>query len=291
MKQGIFKHFSIFRKLLFFVAMFFVGSVFVSGLALVMQLMQLQGSLLLKLTQVFSAIFLFVFPAVSSAYVFSDNWKHYIYLDNPVRIDKIIYAGVMALTMQPFLSWLVYWNNQVKLPEALNSWEVWMRSMEDQMFETMQTLLATTSVGSLIVNILIIAVLTAIGEEFFFRGALQRMFSDATKKPYLAAVLIGILFSAIHMQFYGFIPRAVMGILFGVMVVQSRSLLLPITAHAVNNAYGVFMYYYCTKNDIPVETFDNPSEAPSIWIVILSVVVSALLYTSILRIIRAKNKE
>ncbi|MGL4333365.1 MAG: lysostaphin resistance A-like protein, partial [Bacteroidales bacterium] len=209
--------------------------------------------------------------------------------DQPVRIDKLLYTGVLALTMQPFLSWIVYWNNQIKLPAFLSGVETWMQNMEAQMNDTVQLLLVTNSFGTFLVNVLIIAVLTAIGEEFFFRGTLQRMLTDVTKKPYLAAIVIGILFSIIHFQFYGFFARAFMGIFFGIMVVNSKSLLLPIVAHAVNNAYGVFMYYYCTKNDIPIETFDNPSEPPTLWIVAVSLFVSALIYRTILRIIRDKH--
>lgn len=289
MQQGKYKDISNLRKVFLLLVFIFVGTVAASFAALGLKLLNLDEVTYLKTSQVLSLIGLFIFPAVSSAYLFSDNWKKFLYLDQPVRIDKLLYTGVLALTMQPFLSWIVYWNNQIKLPAFLSGVETWMQNMEAQMNDTVQLLLVTNSFGTFLVNVLIIAVLTAIGEEFFFRGTLQRMLTDATKKPYLAAIVIGILFSIIHFQFYGFFARAFMGIFFGIMVVNSKSLLLPIVAHAVNNAYGVFMYYYCTKNDIPIETFDNPSEPPTLWIVAISLLVSALIYRTILRIIRDKH--
>lgn len=289
MQQGKYKDISTLRKLFLLLVFIFMGTVAASFATLGLKLINPNEVTFLKASQVLSLIGLFIFPAVSSAYLFSDNWKKFLYLDQPVRIDKLLYTGVLALTMQPFLSWIVYWNNQIKLPAFLSGVEIWMQNMEAQMNDTVQLLLVTNSFGTFLVNVLIIAVLTAIGEEFFFRGTLQRILTDATKKPYLAAIVIGILFSIIHFQFYGFFARAFMGIFFGIMVVNSKSLLLPIVAHAVNNAYGVFMYYYCTKNDIPIETFDNPSEPPTLWIVAVSLLVSALIYRSILRIIRDKR--
>lgn len=289
MQQGKYKDISNLRKVFLLLVFIFVGTVAASFAAMGLKLINPDEVTYLKASQVLSLIGLFIFPAVSSAYLFSDNWKKFLYLDQPVRIDKLLYTGVLALTMQPFLSWIVYWNNQIKLPAFLSGVETWMQNMEAQMNDTVQLLLVTNSFGTFLVNVLIIAVLTAIGEEFFFRGTLQRMLTDATKKPYLAAIVIGILFSIIHFQFYGFFARAFMGIFFGIMVVNSKSLLLPIVAHAVNNAYGVFMYYYCTKNDIPIETFDNPSEPPTLWIVAVSLLVSALIYRTILRIIRDKH--
>lgn len=289
MQQGKYKDISNLRKVFLLLVFIFVGTVAASFAAMGLKLINPDEVTYLKASQVLSLIGLFIFPAVSSAYLFSDNWKKFLYLDQPVRIDKLLYTGVLALTMQPFLSWIVYWNNQIKLPAFLSGVETWMQNMETQMNDTVQLLLVTNSFGTFLVNVLIIAVLTAIGEEFFFRGTLQRMLTDATKKPYLAAIVIGILFSIIHFQFYGFFARAFMGIFFGIMVVNSKSLLLPIVAHAVNNAYGVFMYYYCTKNDIPIETFDNPSEPPTLWIVAVSLLVSALIYRTILRIIRDKH--
>lgn len=289
MQQGKYKDISTLRKLFLLLVFIFMGTVAASFATLGLKLINPNEVTFLKASQVLSLIGLFIFPAVSSAYLFSDNWKKFLYLDQPVRIDKLLYTGVLALTMQPFLSWIVYWNNQIKLPAFLSGVEIWMQNMEAQMNDTVQLLLVTNSFGTFLVNVLIIAVLTAIGEEFFFRGTLQRILTDATKKPYLAAIVIGILFSIIHFQFYGFFARAFMGIFFGIMVVNSKSLLLPIVAHAVNNAYGVFMYYYCTKNDIPIENFENPSEPPTLWIVAVSLLVSALIYRSILRIIRDKR--
>lgn len=289
MQQGKYKDISTLRKLFLLLVFIFMGTVAASFATLGLKLINPNEVTFLKASQVLSLIGLFIFPAVSSAYLFSDNWKKFLYLDQPVRIDKLLYTGVLTLTMQPFLSWIVYWNNQIKLPAFLSGVEIWMQNMEAQMNDTVQLLLVTNSFGTFLVNVLIIAVLTAIGEEFFFRGTLQRILTDATKKPYLAAIVIGILFSIIHFQFYGFFARAFMGIFFGIMVVNSKSLLLPIVAHAVNNAYGVFMYYYCTKNDIPIENFENPSEPPTLWIVAVSLLVSALIYRSILRIIRDKR--
>ncbi|MGL5317680.1 MAG: lysostaphin resistance A-like protein [Bacteroidales bacterium] len=288
MRQGKLKNISLFSKVLLLVGFAFFGALSATLIMIGLQTQGIEQGTFLKLSQVLSLVGIFLFPAVTAAYLFSDNWKNFLYLENPVRVDKLFYVALLAITIQPLMSWLVYWNTMLvkTLPERTL---VWVNRMEGEMNETMNLLLATESLGTFIVNVLIIGVLTAIGEEFFFRGTLQRILTDASKKPYLAAIVIGILFSIIHFQFYGFFARAFMGVFFGIMVVNSKSLLLPVVAHAVNNIYGVSMYYYYTKEGLPLDSVLNPSEPPELWMVGVSVVISALLYRTILRIIRKKN--
>src|SRR5207344_1198984 len=100
-----------------------------------------------------------------------------------------------------------------------------------------------TSVLSLAINLFIIAFLPALGEELFFRGMMQKLFSQLTKNNHLAIIITSIIFSAIHLQFYGFLPRMVLGIFLGYLLVWSGSLWLPILAHFVNNASAVLFTF------------------------------------------------
>jgi membrane protease YdiL (CAAX protease family) len=84
-----------------------------------------------------------------------------------------------------------------------------------------------------------IAVLPAVGEELLFRGVIQKLFSKITRSHHWGIWISAILFSALHLQFYGFIPRLLLGAMFGYLLVWSGSLWLPILAHFINNAAAV----------------------------------------------------
>ena len=81
------------------------------------------------------------------------------------------------------------------------------------------------------VNILLLCVLAAIGEELFFRGVCQDIISYWTNKPYFSIVITAVLFSIMHFQFYGFIPRFVMGLFLGLIMYWSRSIWLVALIH------------------------------------------------------------
>ena len=95
----------------------------------------------------------------------------------------------------------------------------------------------------LFINLLMIAIIPAIGEEFFFRGLLQRIFSNWVRNTHWGIIISAFLFSAIHMQFYGFFPRFLLGAMFGYLFVWSGSLWLPVLAHFINNSLAVIAYY------------------------------------------------
>ena len=99
----------------------------------------------------------------------------------------------------------------------------------------------------LIVNLFMIGVLAAIGEELIFRGLFQKLFTQIVKNPHLAILITAILFSAFHFQFFSFLPRFVLGLILGYLMYLGRSIWFPIIAHFVNNAMGVIYYYFNSK--------------------------------------------
>src|SRR5690606_2422366 len=115
----------------------------------------------------------------------------------------------------------------------------WMKVQELQMEKITEKILQVTSFSGLLLNLLVIAIIPAIGEELLFRGCLQPVFHRWTKNIHIAIWITAIIFSAIHVQFYGFIPRMLMGAVFGYMLYWGRSIWLPIIAHFINNATAV----------------------------------------------------
>lgn len=156
---------------------------------------------------------------------------------------------------------LVYWNAQLDLPESMADLENWMKEMETQLMELTKFLTDFQSIPELVTGILVIGVFAGIGEEMFFRGVVQPKMKLYTNSAHLGVWLTAIIFSAIHVQFFGFLPRVFLGALFGYLYLYSGSLLYPILAHIFNNALTVLVVYMANQGmvDFDLESTDSVS--------------------------------
>jgi len=162
------------------------------------------------------------------------DWKPYVF------------ALAFLLLFGPLMALVSDWNMQMKLPESLRGIEAWMRAQEDSMARVTERLLMTDSVGNLLLNLLVIALLPAIGEEFFFRGALHNIFKRLFRNRHVAVWVGAAVFSAVHVQFYGFLPRLLLGAFFGYLLVRTRNIWAPVLAHFANNAVIVLFAFAYT---------------------------------------------
>lgn len=156
---------------------------------------------------------------------------------------------------------LVYWNAQLVLPESMSGIEAWMKEMESQLMELTKFLTDFQNVPELLTGILVIGVFAGVGEEMFFRGLIQPKMQGYFKSAHWGIWITAIIFSAIHVQFYGFLPRVFLGALFGYMYHYSGSLLYPIIAHIFNNALTVVVVYLSNQDyfDFDLESTDSVS--------------------------------
>jgi membrane protease YdiL (CAAX protease family) len=136
-----------------------------------------------------------------------------------------------------------------------------MKQTENQMMELTKFLTDFQNIEEFLVGILVIGVLAGIGEEVFFRGLIQPKVRLYTGSIHWGIWLTAILFSAIHMQFYGFLPRMFLGAIFGYLYVYSGSLVYPILAHIFNNSITVLLIYLSKqgKIDFDIESTDQVS--------------------------------
>lgn len=229
-----------------------------------------------KLVLAFSSVGMFIFPALFFSYNERKNGSKYIELERLPKVALVFLSMAIMFFATPFIEWTVLLNEQMKLPPFLKELEIWMRNKEDELAEMTKALLVMKTIPALLVNLLIVAVIPAIGEEFTFRGCVQRIFSRWTSNYHLGIWIAAIIFSTIHFQFYGFIPRMLLGALFGYMFVWTKSIWVPVAAHFYNNATAVIGAYSLQKQG---KSLDEFSQAQTFeWhFVILSVVISALL--------------
>jgi hypothetical protein len=152
-------------------------------------------------------------------------------------------------------------NNDIHLPSFLSGVEKWMRESEDTAQKLTDIFLNTGSWGGLLLNLIMIAGLAAIGEELIFRGILVRLFRDWTRNVHLAVIIPAFLFSALHLQFYGFFGRLLLGIILGYLFVWSGSLWVPVVIHFLNNAMAVILAFMIQRGIIntDLESFGSSS--------------------------------
>jgi len=157
---------------------------------------------------------------------------------------------VISLCGMLFNSFLVHLNSQLVLPEFMSEIELWMKGMEERLMELTKYLTDFQSVPELLMGLLVIGVLAGIGEEMLFRGVLQPKMHLYTGSAHGGVWLTAIIFSAIHMQFYGFLPRVFLGAVFGYLYLFSGSLVYPILGHIFNNSFTVLMIYMSNEGII-----------------------------------------
>ena len=205
----------------------------------------------LKWIQGISSIMIFLLPAWIYARI-SFTGKPFYFLGLK-KAERSAMYGLAILTIMlafPFVIWLGELNQKIPLPD-------WMTAMERDTAKQMEALLKVNKPIDIVVNVFIIAVLPAICEELCFRGALQRILIHCTRSPWVGIIVTSILFSALHLQFQGFLPRMFLGIILGALYWYSGSLWTSILAHFVNNGVQVvavsFAPQYVTENPtIPV---------------------------------------
>lgn len=275
MIKGIFKDSGVLAKLLQLIAVF----VFVMIAILLVTVLVTTGDMNdmsnVKVMQLIQSFGLFVIPPFVMASLWSNNAFEFLRLKSTLRWTTVLYVVAFMLVAIPFINMLSWLNQQIILPEALSEIEKMMQSSEVQIAEITEKMLNVSTLGALLFNMFLVAVVPALGEELFFRGTIQRLLSD-WKGALFAIWITAFVFSAIHMQFYGFLPRMLLGAFLGYLLLWSGSLWLPIIAHFVNNSVAV-VFYYLKFNGVKVIDVETIGTDDTLWLGIVSGIVCVFL--------------
>jgi membrane protease YdiL (CAAX protease family) len=196
-----------------------------------------------KALQILSTIALFIAPAIAYSYVMTNNLT-YLNLHKPLRGLPLVLGLFVSLAAFPIIGWTSQINAAIDLPPFLDNIETMMRTMEDEAMKMTIAFLQMNNPVDLLFNLVMVAVLPAIGEEMLFRGCLQRVFYRLFNNPHAAIWVAAALFSFIHFQFYGFLPRMVIGAVLGYLYYFSGNLWYPIIGHFLNNGIQVVAVYF-----------------------------------------------
>jgi membrane protease YdiL (CAAX protease family) len=181
------------------------------------------------------------------------------YLKANLKFNPLLLPVVLAIMLfsMPLMELLININQKMILPQFLKGVEKWMRDSETEAAKETAVLLNFKSVWQMLWALLIVGLFTAIAEEFFFRGCIQTIFSRLTKSHHWGIWIAAILFSAIHMQFFGFLPRLMLGVFFGYFVWWSGSTWTSVWGHFINNGMAVVTTYLYQHKKITMNPDDQ----------------------------------
>lgn len=115
-----------------------------------------------------------------------------------------------------------------------------------------------------ILALIIMALLPAVCEEALFRGGMQNFLARGTHRPWVAILVVSLLFSLAHLSFYGFLSRFFLGIVLGLIYQYSGKLWLSILGHFANNALAITTLYVYLQQGKPIKDAMRETQG-SIW--------------------------
>jgi membrane protease YdiL (CAAX protease family) len=219
---------------------------------------------------------LLISPIIFSKWIVKEP-DHYLKTNFNFPWLLIIIAFVTMMLSNPVTEFLGNLNEKMVLPKFLSGLEKWMRDSEDSAKKISDSMMQMKSIWNMVFDLIFIGLLTALVEEIMFRGCLQTILVQWTKNNHAAVWITAILFSTFHLEFFGFLPRMFLGVLFGYFTAWSGSVWPAIWAHFVNNGTIVVIMYLVQQKQVDINVDDQHMFSNVIYAVSLIITV-ALLY-------------
>ena len=278
MKFPLIKNANFGTKLLSFALLLIFGLLFSSVLGIFISSLR-GGSIMdatnLQITQICNQVVGFLMPPVLYVMLVHEQPFNYMGFN---KFPTWSLLGVVAIyAVLPFNGWIAEWNENIVFPEALSALEAKLKAMHELYGSTSDTLMEGSSLA---LSILIFGLLAAVSEEVLFRSVIQKALVSLFKNAHIGILVTAIIFSAFHMDFFGFFPRFIYGLLLGYMFWLSGSIWSSILMHFVNNSVITVLEFY----KIDSESFGQTDNA---IVIILSLIVTVAIFIACNRL---KNK-
>jgi uncharacterized protein len=299
MKTAILGHLGPFSRIVFVLFLLVTGLIIAAGIGILLAFPLFHVNLLadvskmsdlsdpasinvMKFLQVMQSVGLFLFPPLLAGFLFERKMWDWLGIRKGPGLRMLIVVVLLMFVSIPFISWLVSVNESMKLPVFLGGLEHWMQTTEEEAAQLTTAFLDVSSIGGFLVNLLMIALLPAVGEELLFRGLLQRLFADWFRNIHVAVFFTAFIFGAVHLQFYGMLPRMLLGVMFGYLYYWTGSLWVPVFAHLLNNG-AVVVAAFLSKRGIIGTGYENFGSTDNFFVLAGSFVLSALILTYVFR--------
>ena len=227
---------------------------------------------------------LFVIPSLLFGYFSDPRPDAYLGFRRPHSASYWILGIGVLLVSLPFVEYIGWLNHKMVLGAETQKW---MKTMEEQAAKQIEFMFRKRTPTELFLNLVFISLFAGIGEELFFRGVLQRLFIKITRSPWAGIIITAIIFSAIHLQFFGFFPRFFLGILLGALYWFSGSLWTAMLAHFVYDALIIVLAYF--KPELVKDTnatIVNPSQ-----LAVTALISAALTFLILWQIVKKSKSQ
>ena len=226
---------------------------------------------MMLVVQAVSQLLMFLIPVLVFAGLFHSGIGSYLKLKGKGSWRLALISMVMVVLLMPLNDVLTWWNEGWRFGPIEES----MRRMSEMEKEMLEKMVSLTTVGDLVLQLVIIALVPAVCEELFFRGGVQQILSGWFKNRHVAVIVAALVFSLAHGDMYGAVPRFVMGLLLGYLFAYSGSMVVNISAHFFNNAAIVVMYYLYNRGELSMSPTE-PLLMPWYVVVMCTVAVGIL---------------
>jgi membrane protease YdiL (CAAX protease family) len=232
---------------------------------------------LVKFIQATQTILVFIVPSVIAAKLFWPEEAQGLINTKDLSLNILLASMVTMALSQLFIGWTGALNSDMVLPESWSTVSDWMAKAEKEAMELTSVLVQYDSDAGFLLNIVIIAFLPALGEEWLFRGHVQRYFSGWFGNVHAAIFVTAFLFSAMHLQFMTFLPRFFLGLILGYLFYLGKNIWYPVAAHFTNN----FLALVAMRGHDPMEALNmdkNMSSGVDTGVVISAISVMGMLF-------------
>lgn len=232
------------------------------------------------------SLLVFILPAWLAVRCWSRQPARWLRMDRLADWRLFLIVFLLMVVAQPGINLIGTWNESLRLPACLAGLEQMMQQMEESARQMTEALAYSPTVGLLMLNLIVLALGPALGEEMAFRGVMLTLMEGGadphtlgprpvlTRRTHIAVWVTGIIFSLIHFQFYGFFPRMLLGVILGYLFVWSGTLWLPVLAHFTNNGLVVFFGFLEENTNINADSVESFGTGTTAWVGILSLLLT-----------------
>lgn len=193
-------------------------------------------------------LFVFIFPTILTWMMTSLRPWHMMGMDRSLSLKSLGWMLALYVIAYPAMAQIIYYNADISFPDSMKGLEQTLRDWENAGADATAAIMSTTTVSGLIVNVLIVGLFTGLAEEMFFRAGIQRMMMTSRISPTVAIWSAAAIFSFVHFQFFGFVPRLLLGAMFGYVYWRTRSIWAPALLHGINNSIVVVTEWLNRRN-------------------------------------------
>ncbi|MGV6945974.1 CPBP family intramembrane glutamic endopeptidase [Sphingobacterium kyonggiense] len=231
-------------------------------------------------TLLISSVGTFLLPSLILQNMEKRQYRYFPSNTNKIGLYLLL-TLIFLVVFNPAMEFISLWNQKMSFPESMKGVETWMLDKEQESSYIIEKVIVTTSPLFLFLNLIVMAIVPAIVEEFYFRGSLQGILTRMFGNIHVAIWVTAIVFSAIHLQFYGFFPRMILGLIFGYSFYWTQNIWVAVFGHFINNAAVTIIAYVLLnegKTFKEIQTMESYSSIYYILSVLLAIAVGYYFY-------------